>query len=93
MFPAPGQTKYGRYRPSTCLLVPLPVQSPDGAVCSFGHFSLHDLVILDQQTGGVIISISANTCRVLTNQARPTLIRPQGSFALSLVPWVDSDPG
>lgn len=45
----------------------------DRAVYRFGQFSLHDLVILDQQTAGVIISISANTCKVLTNQVCPSL--------------------
>ena len=34
----------------------------------FGEYSLHDLVILDQQTMGVIIAIHANSCKVLTNQ-------------------------
>lgn len=37
----------------------------------FGQYALHDLVILDPQTAGVIISISATSCRVLTNQVLP----------------------
>ena len=34
----------------------------------FGEYGLHDLVVLDQQTMGVIVQIHANSCKVLTNQ-------------------------
>ena len=36
----------------------------------FGEYGLHDLVVLDQQTMGVIVAIHATTCKVLTNQVR-----------------------
>ena len=36
--------------------------------CRLGEYSLHDLVVLDQQTVGVIISIGSDSCQVLTNK-------------------------
>ena len=43
----------------------------------FGEYELFDLVVLDQQTVGVVVAIDKDTCRVLTNQvcllrSRPT---------------------
>lgn len=37
-------------------------------VCRFGKYELHDLVVLDQQTTGIIISVEKDTCRVLTTE-------------------------
>ena len=42
-------------------------------VCRFGKYELHDLVVLDQQTTGVIISVSKDTCKVLTTEVRFSL--------------------
>lgn len=42
----------------------------------FGPYELHDLVVLDQATVGVIVEISKDACKVLTNQGsveRPEL--------------------
>ena len=42
----------------------------------FGPYDLHDLVVLDQATVGVLVEISKDACKVLTNQGsveRPEL--------------------
>lgn len=39
------------------------------ALCfRFGKYELHDLVVLDQQTTGIIVSVDKETCRVLTTE-------------------------
>ncbi|KAK9811747.1 hypothetical protein WJX72_009461 [[Myrmecia] bisecta] len=38
---------------------------------TFGQYELHDLVVLDQQTAGIIVAVDKDTCRVLTNQGTP----------------------
>ena len=38
---------------------------------SIGDYELFDLVVLDAQTVGVIISVDKDSCRVMTNQGRP----------------------
>lgn len=38
--------------------------------CRFGTYELHDLVVLDSNTVGVIISIAKDSCKVLTNKVR-----------------------
>ena len=43
-------------------------------ICSFGPYELHDLVVLDQSTVGVIVEISKEACKVLSNQG--TVERP-----------------
>ena len=37
--------------------------------CRLGAYELHDLVVLDQNVVGVIISIAKDSCKVLTNRA------------------------
>lgn len=54
------------------------VEAPSSAgnlsLCRFGKYELHDLVVLDQQTTGIIISVEKDTCRVLTTEVKcPTL--------------------
>ena len=39
--------------------------------CRFGKYELHDLVVLDQQTTGIIVSVEKETCRVLTTEVQP----------------------
>ena len=36
--------------------------------CRFGKYELHDLVVLDQQTTGIIIGVDKESCRVLTTE-------------------------
>lgn len=50
--------------------------SPLPPLHRFGPYELHDLVVLDQATVGVIVEISKDACKVLTNQGsveRPEL--------------------
>jgi len=42
--------------------------SPVPSLHRFGPYELHDLVVLDQATVGVIVEISKDSCKVLTNQ-------------------------
>lgn len=35
--------------------------------CRFGKYELHDLVVLDQQTTGVIVTVEKDSCKVLTS--------------------------
>lgn len=39
-----------------------------GCIDRFGQYELHDLVVLDQQTTGVIIGVEKDSCQVLTSE-------------------------
>ncbi|KAL4420140.1 hypothetical protein ABPG77_010356 [Micractinium sp. CCAP 211/92] len=41
------------------------------AVDSLGGYEMHDLVVLDNATVGVVVNVEADALRVLTNQGRP----------------------
>lgn len=41
-------------------------------MCRWGEYELHNLVVLDQTTVGVIVAIEADSARVLTNQGAGT---------------------
>jgi hypothetical protein len=38
--------------------------------CRFEGYDLHELVVLDQHTVGIIVSVTANSCKILTNKVR-----------------------
>ena len=39
-------------------------------VCSFGKYELHDLLMLDDGSVGVLIAVAKDSCKVLTNKVR-----------------------
>lgn len=36
--------------------------------CSFGNYELHDLLMLDDGSVGVLIAVAKDSCKVLTNK-------------------------
>lgn len=40
------------------------------AACRLGGYEMHDLVVLDNTTVGVIVNVEQDALRVLTNQVR-----------------------
>jgi len=39
------------------------------SACSFGNYELHDLLMLDDGSVGVLIAVAKDSCKVLTNKA------------------------
>ena len=37
-------------------------------MCSFGKYELHDLLMLDDGSVGVLIAVAKDSCKVLTNK-------------------------
>ena len=37
-------------------------------ICSFGKYELHDLLMLDDGSVGVLIAVAKDSCKVLTNK-------------------------
>ena len=48
----------------------LPASSCALPLCRLGGYDLHDLVVLDATTVGVIVGVEADSVKVLTNQVR-----------------------
>ena len=38
------------------------------SACSFGNYELHDLLMLDDGSVGVLIAVAKDSCKVLTNK-------------------------
>lgn len=53
--------------PSLFPLVHTPYSCPPA--CSLGGYEMHDLVVLDNTTVGVVVNVEAEALHVLTNQA------------------------
>jgi len=55
--------------------------------CRFGKYELHDLVVLDQQTTGIIVGVEKDSCRVLTTEVP---FAPSVLTSLDVVCWQHS---
>eukprot|EP00887_Chlorella_sp_A99_P006595 scaffold3.g6595.t1 len=49
----------------------VPAVTASSTIDSLGQYELHDLVVLDANTVGVVVGVEADSCTVLTNQGRP----------------------
>lgn len=77
MWDATGPWHRSSLSPEICLD---PLSAPHAALHRLGGYEMHDLVVLDNTTVGVIVNVEQDALRVLTNQVG--LVDPQAMHLL-----------